>query len=942
MDEPMDEPMPPTDAGDTLGPQPIPPPFVPMMSEDPLDGKSRLGGLSINPASGKRFVNEMLGALALPPNQAEAFVDFVLDQVPPGFLPKRQIQQIRQALLSERLPSPFAMEAGQLDAENFGNAITPNFTDFAYLGLSSKHLTSDSLHVYTRVPSENVGGVTFSLSGGEPVEGMPVPADGTISYTFRLDESLAATNLPAWPSLDTGLFSGVTLYHSNSREEGYVPVEMMQSTDGNNGVVWEAEVDVPVGGSTYYYFKVTLVDPVSFTTLDRKALADLDPNTITFEDIVDAITDPPYEISHWTMPDPRNLQLTNRGIIDELFDADVRAAIVNIYGSPQAASIRSKLLSGQKVEISEILGVITLRQQRTLQSLLLRNANRLVTRFETSYDPMLVSVFTVPRINPGMSLYFAPISDITDGNYELRAQVHRDGMVVDEIIEEFTVDTSAPEADIKIDEMNPGTNVTGYWNSENIFVATVPEPGSPGALNIKGMPKPAYTGQGVGKGEGYLFYQQIEFDAHGMPTSAWMPLSIESTMLTSRIWTALLEQNGNQIVQTLRQLAPNQVGNLDAESILSLAKATSPKVIVETMLTAGFIQSSANSFFKSLEPIIGPNTLSDAQAAAIHKALGASIEIVDHLVPVTFDAPHTVQMVILPGIHGYREYGIRAMGIDTLFNVGSYAEPTRLSVVMPEADKASVTAASIGDRNGDGDTDEPYESGTIFSNTTDGVMLTITVDHRSPHPADIWAEYMDANGNWQRIGEARMFAEGEDVSTFEVSWDVTDFDALVGAGEVMVRAVATNDLRLPPHISEPFVIKLDADVHPVDLEVLALVLDTESITKTNPDSGGPQGTVVVNAYTPQRTYPGIASLQLVIGDEVVGTGDTGVLATADEIAALQQNTDFITDLVAVAAQSTAAGGLSGKPISYPTYLKWAVEVDTTDKHCRCSRCRWND
>ena len=176
-----------------------------------------------------------------------------------------------------------------------------------------------------------------------------------------------------------------------------------------------------------------------------------------------------------------------------------------------------------------------------------------------------------------------------------------------------------------------------------------------------------------------------------------------------------------------------------------------------------------------------------------------------------------------------------------------------------------------------------------------------------------------------------MFDEGvgEDVSTFEVNWDVTDFEALVSAGDsVMVRAVSKNALEIP-YASEPFSIKLDAGVHPVDLEVLAVVLDTESITKTNPDSGGPQGTVVINGYTPQRTYPEIASLKLMIDDEVVGTADTGVLATEEEIAALQQNTDFITDLVAVAAEATAMDELSGKPIHYPTYLKWSVEVDTT-------------
>ena len=185
---------------------------------------------------------------------------------------------------------------------------------------------------------------------------------------------------------------------------------------------------------------------------------------------------------------------------------------------------------------------------------------------------------------------------------------------------------------------------------------------------------------------------------------------------------------------------------------------------------------------------------------------------------------------------------------------------------------------------------------------------------------------------WQPIGMHEFHeGEGEMGSTFEVSWDVTDFDALVGAGdvgEVMVRAVATNALQVRDE-SEPFSITLDAGVHPVDLEVLALVLDTESITETNADSGGPQGTVVINAYTPQRTHPEMASLQLMIDDEPVGTADTGVLATAEEVAALQENSDFITDLVAVAAEATAIDALSGKPIYYPTYLKWSVEVDTT-------------
>ena len=903
-------------------------PFAQVMPEnEALFGKSRLGGLSLNTASGRRFVDEIIASLAIPV-EAEDLVDSVLALVPKGYLPKKQIRQI---LTSNHQAMAFANEASQLDPENFGNAITPNFADYAYLEQGGKYLTRDSLQVYTRVPSANVGGVTFNLSGGRTIEGTQVtPGEfqaDTIPYTFRLEETLAATNLPAWPSLDTGLFSNVVLRYSQTSLTGdYIAVDM-QPMVGENGVVWETEIGIPLGVSTYYYFEVTLAEPVELTTFSREKLAEIsqNPHTVSLEGILSATT--VLRIESWAMPDPRNLQLADRGIIDAIFTADVRAAMIGILGSPQAAPIISKFLNRQQVTLTDVLRIITPQQQRRLQNLLLRNTNKLMENFEASFDPLLASVFTVPRINlEAESIWVASIPDIADGNYYLEALVHdADGNPVDQIQETFTVDTSAPEAGIGI---TPGdANTAVYKNSEGIYVATAPNAGA-AVLNVMGTPKPAYAGQGVGPGEGYLFYQEVQLDAHGMPTSSWMPLTIESTMLTSRIWTSILARNGDQIVSFLKQNFPRLVGGLDAASILNLAMTTSPEAIL-ALLTPGTIQMSANSVFKGLG--LKNFTLTDAQATAIHQALGATIDIVDRLVPVTYDAPHTVMMPIqgahMPLMIG--DYGVRAMGIDTLFNVGSYAEPTRLRVVMPEADKASVTAVSIGDRNGDGDADEPYESGTIYSNTTDGVMLTVSVDHRSPHPASISVEYMDASGNWQPIGEARMFDEGEDVSMFEVSWDVTDFDALVSAGDsVMVRAVAINALQLT-HPSDPFSINLDTGVHPVDLEILALVLDTESITKINPDSGGPQGTVVINGYTPQRTYPEIASLKLMIDDEVVGTADTGVLATAEEIAALQQNTDFITDLVAVAAEATAMDELSGKPIFYSTYLKWSVEVDTT-------------
>ena len=51
----------------------------------------------------------------------------------------------------------------------------------------------------------------------------------------------------------------------------------MQPAPGENGV-WEAEVGIPPGRNTYYYFEVVLAEPVSFETLDRKEIADDGPN----------------------------------------------------------------------------------------------------------------------------------------------------------------------------------------------------------------------------------------------------------------------------------------------------------------------------------------------------------------------------------------------------------------------------------------------------------------------------------------------------------------------------------------------------------------------------------------------------------------------------------------------------------------------------------------
>ena len=276
-------------------------------------------------------------------------------------------------------------------------------------------------------------------------------------------------------------------------------------------------------------------------------------------------------------------------------------------------------------------------------------------------------------------------------------------------------------------------------------------------------------------------------------------------------------------------------------------------------------------------------------------------------------------------------YGIRAMGIDNLFNVSSHTAPTRLRIVdssdPAHHDRASVTFAVIGDCNLDGDMDDLFESGpvgdvTIFNNTTENVVLTVRVDHRSPHPATVMVQYMNASGMWQNIGEPLNLAGTQTGSTLEIGWNVSDFEALLGGNEmsqVMVRAVATNALQITDSTPMRGVIKLDAGICPLDPEVVAITVDAPMVT--NPDSGAPQGTIILNAYTPSRTSTPISSVRL----SAEGPQDaewTIVASEAVEHIEGQELADILGDLVNTVGPD--------KPIVHvdSTYQKWTVSVDT--------------
>ncbi len=917
----------------------------------PITDESLLGGLSLNRVHGRAFIRSLIQTAAqdfividnkTADENVERVVEYILSLVPNGdaFLPKKLI---RQNLYSTQPYNIFdEPEDSQLDPENFGNAIAPDLAEFIYTDVDNvtKFLASDDLDVYVRVPSTLEGGsVKFGING-KVKDAVRITPDifqqDTIPYIFELEEKLAATNLPAWPdpNFDNQLFSGVELRYSQTGIDGeYISVDMEEDVNPETGgVVWVKEIGVPPpkeksdpAANIYYYFEVTLAEEVMLEIINPEALGVAIQSTDGTHSLDATKT---YTFDSWRMPDPRNLQISDRGLFKELFSPKVAAAI---------APIALALYNSENVEDV----VITGKQQQALQNALLESTSDLFNKFEQSFDPMLVSVFSLPYVdNEKESLWYANLGPIKDGNVTLDARVI-DGNDVerDQIVVEFIADDSAPEATVKI---GPGNDyATGYWNEDGVFVATASmkdEDGlrtlsapddTPVLVNINST----VTKGDVGHGLGYLIYQLINLDEHGRPLSTWMPLTVQNSMLASDIWKLIQANLTDENAVIDYEGIPIDLRNFDFRTILDVIKNGLPGII-----SADALMSVLISEFDNLTGI----ELTNEQYALYRDLLGAVIDDIN-LIPFTSDPTRMFtadpSKILTMPIQGnempllYGDYGIRAMGIDTLFNVGSHVAPTKLRVVMPEWDRSSITLASLGDLNGDGDADEPYESGTIYRNATD-VTLTVVVDERTVHPGKIEVEYKGADGTWHTIKELEL-TETPD----PVAWEVTNFDSLVMAGTfVEVRTVTTNDLELVD-ISETVNINLVDDVHPVDPKVLAVDFDESSIMATNPDSGAPQGTIQLHGYTPRVTYPETNSILVEVKRMQDGEDEWEPIATVvpdpDNPVNYDPNDGTAAKLMEIVINDKALGDRYPSDASMihidetSSYLKWLITVDTT-------------
>ena len=116
-------------------------------------------------------------------------------------------------------------------------------------------------------------------------------------------------------------------------------------------------------------------------------------------------------------------------------------------------------------------------------------------------------------------------------------------------------------------------------------------------------------------------------------------------------------------------------------------------------------------------------------------------------------------------------------------------------------------------------------------------------------------------------------------------------------------------------------------------EVLAIAVDPESITQTNPDSGAPQGMITLNTRSYDITSPPISGMKVEVkrpSDEEwidVGTATESMLVSDVSDAELA---DFVGDVAVLTANATEASDGSEAtvvPIDR-TYQEWMLEVDT--------------
>ena len=501
----------------------------------------RLGGLSLNTLHARDVINKVI-SLAIArtdvgmsvgpdallemmrndPATQQAVLNAINSILPPGMVPKQ--------LLDAELPLIFE-DYENIDLENFGNAVTARpGSGMGILdskdGGFTRIVTGNKLDLYLATPRGDVGSVTFRLGGPDfdPLseegtrDAREAVAGMTMMHTFQLEEEQAILLLPSWPGLSesAGAFASVTLrytadnlppeYANLLSRQRQVPADTMAYASAplspaviNGEHVWSAEVGIEPGKIYYYFYEIELNTPVPLTIGDGQAAM----------------------LSRYAMPDPRNLQLEDRGIVEAVFTMQVQDAI-----APFLNPIIEAIMAGQDVSTIDLEAMLTGENLLTLLGALGGAASGVVADIMTSLDPQMVSVFTVPMSTEEQSVWYTTIdlSDVPDGAHTIDANAFdSNGVQIDNrpvYGKSFMLDRSAPAIDTAVDN---GQNSAMYMRDDGVLIATgliTPDPNQLASLMLS-----ASTMDGTDD-LGHFMYQIIRHS--GDPTvqmaNTWTPL----------------------------------------------------------------------------------------------------------------------------------------------------------------------------------------------------------------------------------------------------------------------------------------------------------------------------------------------------------------------------------------------------------------------------------
>ena len=178
---------------------------------------------------------------------------------------------------------------------------------------------------------------------------------------------------------------------------------------------------------------------------------------------------------------------------------------------------------------------IDIRNRQLKTDGLIQALDGLLTSKFTTLGPGVRSVFSVPEVNYQQSVWvrkfdFGPGAD---GEYTLDTNVSYHGGRRDSILgKTFTVDRTAPTADVALSLDAPGMNAGLYMRDDGTYVATGPTPGE-ASLTVSAVSI-------VAAEAGAFMYQWAQLDASGYP-GAWNPAATPDSVPLVDFWKIILD-----------------------------------------------------------------------------------------------------------------------------------------------------------------------------------------------------------------------------------------------------------------------------------------------------------------------------------------------------------------------------------------------------------------